>query len=115
MIWQCMHHGMIERNVVSMIKHIVFWNFKDSFNGMDKNQIISKLKYDLEALVGVVPGLLRAEVGIGINPNGYECCLYSELESPEALAVYQSHPAHMKVKDFVASVATARAVCDFEV
>ena len=91
-----------------MIKHIVCWNFKDSFGGMDKHQIISKVK-------NVVPGLLHAEVGEGINPSGYECCLYSELESTEALAVYQSHPAHQKVKDFVANVATSRMVCDYEI
>ncbi len=98
-----------------MIKHIVCWNFKDNFGGLDKHQIIQKVKNDIEALVGVVPGLLHAEVGEGINPSGYECCLYSELESTEALAVYQSHPAHQKVKDFVANVATSRIVCDYEV
>lgn len=97
-----------------MIKHIVFWNFKDSMGSMDKTQMIGKVKLDLESLVGVVPGLLKAEVGTGINPAGYDCCLYSELESAAALAIYQSHPAHMKVKEFIGSVSTARAVIDYE-
>lgn len=98
-----------------MVKHIVFWNFKDCHEGMDKKQIISKVKHDLEALVGVVPGLLLAEVGTGFNPNGYDCCLYSEFESIKALEDYQVHPDHQKVKDFVATVVVSRVVCDYEV
>lgn len=97
-----------------MIKHIVFWSFKENANGMAKPEILAKVKHDLEALVGVVPGLLKAEVGIGFNEKGFDACLYSEFTSKEALDGYQVHPEHAKVRDFITEVRTERAVCDYE-
>lgn len=97
-----------------MVKHIVFWSFKDNANGMTKAEILKKVKHDLEALVGIVPGLLKAEVGIGFNPKGYDACLYSEFDSKESLEGYQDHPEHVKVREFITAVRTERAVCDYE-
>ena len=45
---------------------------------------------------------------------GYDVELITELESREALAVYQEHPAHMEVKKFVHSVISERVFCDFD-
>ena len=66
---------------------------------MAENGAIMKQK--LEALVGVVPGLLRAEVGVGFN--GYDVALYTELEDRAALRI-RGPSAHCKVKEFVHSV-----------
>ena len=59
-------------------------------------------------------GLLKASVGFNFTSGGFDICLYSELESKEALEVYQSHPEHLKVKEFVHKVIASRAVCDSE-
>ena len=93
-----------------MVTHIVLWNLKDKTH---KAQQGGEMKRRLEALVGVVPGLLRAEVGVGFN--GYDVALYTELEDRAALAVYADHPAHCKVKEFVHSVICERVCCDYEV
>ena len=93
-----------------MVTHIVLWNLKDK---TQKAQQGGEMKRRLEALVGVVPGLLRAEVGVGFN--GYDVALYTELEDRAALAVYADHPAHCKVKEFVHSVICERVCCDYEV
>ena len=95
-----------------MIKHIVFWKIQN--DNQKKNNML-KMKQILEALVGVVPGLLKAEVGFNFNPNGFDVSLYSELESKKALDTYQNHPAHLKVKEFVHNVTIDRAVCDYEI
>ena len=58
-----------------MVKHIVMWNLTDKDKVAENGAI---MKQKLEALVGVVPGLLRAEVGVGFN--GYDVALYTELE-----------------------------------
>lgn len=92
-----------------MVNHIVFWNLADKQNA-DKNAALMKEK--LEALCGVVPGLISAEVHKSFG--GYDVVLISRLESREALEVYQNHPAHLKVKEFVHSVVSERAACDFE-
>jgi hypothetical protein len=59
------------------------WNLTDKDKVAENGAI---MKQKLEALVGVGPGLLRAEVGVGFN--GYDVALYTELEDRAALAVY---------------------------
>lgn len=98
-----------------MLKHIVFWNLKDTAEGRGKQENALLIKQGLESLVGRIDGLLKAEVGIGQHAEGYDLCLYSEFSSNEALDAYQVHPEHDKVRKFVQSVCTARAVCDYEI
>ncbi|MEF9852580.1 MAG: Dabb family protein [Hydrogenoanaerobacterium sp.] len=97
-----------------MVKHIVFWNLKDEAEGHKKSENAAMMKEKLEGLVGKVPGLLSAFVGVNFTEGGYDLCLYSELSDKNALAVYQGHPEHLKVKEFVHKVTCARAACDSE-
>ncbi len=92
-----------------MVTHVVMWNLKDTETQQEAGQ---EMKHKLEALVGQVPGLLEARVHLGFA--GYDVCLVSRLESREALEVYQNHPAHLLVKEYVHSVISARASCDFD-
>ena len=92
-----------------MVTHIVLWNLKDK---SQKAQQGGEMKRRLEALVGVVPGLLSAQAGPGFN--GFDVGLVCTLESREALDAYQCHPAHMAVKESVHSVISERVCCDCE-
>ena len=92
-----------------MVTHIVLWNLKDK---SQKAQQGGEMTRRLEALVGVVPGLLSAQAGPGFN--GFDVGLVGTLESREALDAYQCHPAHMAVKEYVHSVISERVCCDFE-
>lgn len=92
-----------------MICHIVFWKLKEE----NKAENIAVIKQRLEALVGVVPGLLDARVGANYNGGDYDAALVSHFESPEALEGYANHPAHVAVKHFVHSVAVARQSVDY--
>ena len=98
-----------------MVKHIVMWNLKDEAEGGNKKQNGGIIKQRLEALVGVIPGLLKLEVNFNFNPKGYDLALYSEFESKEALHGYDAHPAHQAVREFVHKVIENRVVADFEV
>lgn len=93
-----------------MVRHIVLWNLADKAHAAQNAAI---MKEKLEALVGVVPGLLRAEVSAGFS--GFDVSLVCEFASREALAVYADHPAHCKVKEFVHSVICERVFCDSEI
>lgn len=95
-----------------MVKHIVMWNLADAEH---KSENAAKMKSMLEALVGVVPGLLKLEVAENFNPKGYDVILYSEFTDKAALAVYQDHPAHLECKKFVHSVISDRIAGDFEI
>lgn len=94
-----------------MIKHIVCWKLKDE----NKKENCAAIKQGLEALVGVVDGLRSAEVGINCNPDGYDLALVSLFDSQAALDAYQTHPQHVRVRDFVTAVRTARVVVDYEI
>lgn len=98
-----------------MLKHIVMFRLQDHAQGNDKATNAQLAKQRLEALVGVVPGLIHLEVGLNIASGemAADVVLYSELESEEALAVYQQHPAHVEVVEFILSVCTERRVVDY--
>ncbi len=96
-----------------MVKHIILWKLKEEYNN---NEIKEDMKKSLEALVGVVPGLLEMNIQTEKLPSSSaDVMLYSVLESAEALAVYAKHPEHVtvantKVRPFVET----RLALDFE-
>jgi len=100
-----------------LIKHIVMWKFKDSHEGMDKNGLISKIKQDLEGLKRAIPEIKVMELGKDFNelPVSYDVALYSEFESKEDLEIYQKHPEHVKVAQFIRQIRTDVALADYEV
>ncbi len=97
-----------------MLKHIILWTLKEDSN---TPAIKSDMKATLEALVGVVPGLLVMQVEIDPLPtSNADVLLYSELEDEEALRAYAVHPAHVEVADTkVRPFTKTRTVMDFVV
>lgn len=97
-----------------MVKHIILWTLKEEFNN---EQVKKEMKESLEALKGVVPGLLEIEVQIEKLPSSNaDVMLYSVLESEEALKGYAVHPAHVEVADTKVRPYTATRSCiDFTV
>ncbi len=97
-----------------MVKHIILWKLKDEFN----NQEVKKgIKEGLEALFGVVPGLLEIEVQTECLPSSNtDVMLYSVFENVSALEGYAIHPAHVKAADTLVRPFTEDRSCiDFEV
>ena len=99
-----------------MVKHIVLWRLAETAGGRSKVENAVLVKQKLEAMRGRIPGLLKLEVGINFCPDeaAADVALYCELESREALAAYQDHPAHVAAKSFIGSVRTDRWVADYE-
>lgn len=93
-----------------MITHLVFWKLKDE----NKAENAQHIKESLEGLVGVVPELLEARVGLNYNGGEYDLALYSRFRSVEDLQAYDAHPAHQAVRAFVRQAVTARTAVDFE-
>ncbi len=101
-----------------MVKHIVMWKVEDHEKHGKKQEIMLKMKEQLEALKGEIEGLLEIEVGFNFNPAeaAYDVALYSVLKSKEALEHYQNHPKHLQVaNELVRQVATHRVVADYEI
>ena len=92
-----------------MVKHIILWTLKEEFN---TDKIKQEMKKSLEALVGVVPGLLELKVQIDKLPSSNaDVMLYSVLESEEALKGYAVHPKHVEVADTKVRPYTATRAC----
>jgi hypothetical protein len=99
-----------------MVKHLVLWNLKDSALGDTKKNNALQIKEKLEALNGLIPGLLHLEVGLDFTEGtgNADVALYAELASPEALVAYQQHPAHLQVLPFIKAVTSSRVAVDYE-
>jgi len=101
-----------------MIKHIVLWKLKDQAEGKTKQENAHRLKTELENLNGIIPGLIRLEVGINIGGNSdddSDVILYSEFENMGALENYYPHPEHVKIKPFAQAIRSERRVIDYEI
>ena len=101
-----------------MIKHIVFFSFVDSYEGMNKNEIAQEIKTQLEALQDLVPQLRKIEVGINLAdaPVGnYDLVLYTEFDTMADLDAYQIHPEHKRVAAFIGKVKSQRACVDYQI
>ena len=95
-----------------MVKHIILWKLKEEFN---TDEVKKGIKSSLEALKGVVQGLLEIKVQYKTLPSyNVDVMLYSELESEEALKAYAIHPAHVEAADTkVRPYTESRSCIDF--
>ena len=92
-----------------MVKHIILWTLKEEFN---TDEVKKGMKESLEALKGVVPGLLEIKVQTEKLPSSNaDVMLYSVLESEEALKGYAVHPAHVEAADTKVRPFTATRAC----
>ena len=97
-----------------MVKHIVFWKIKED---LDIEGVFEEMKVRVEAMNGEITGLIKVELGRDFNKGepAYDVVLYSELADRESLKVYQEHPMHLHVKEFIGAVTSSRVVVDYEV
>lgn len=100
-----------------MIKHVILWKLKEELSGQEKQEVLAGMKEHLEALVGVVPGLISLQIIInGLESSNADVMLDSELESTEALKGYQTHPEHVKTANtYVRPYTEVRMCMDYEV
>ena len=98
-----------------MVNHIVMWNFKPEIKDEDKAALKAAMEENLKALVGKVPGLLTVEfINTPISSSTHDIALVTTLEKAEDVAVYGSHPEHVKVADtYVRPYVQDRACLDY--
>ncbi len=93
-----------------MVKHIVFWKLKEE----NKAENAKEIKKRLEALIPKIDVIKKLEVGINENGGEYDAALVSEFSSYDDLKTYDSHPEHLKVRQFIGGAAVQRAAVDYE-
>ena len=100
-----------------MVRHIILWQLKDEFTAEQKAQIKAEIKSSVEALLGVVPGLLDIKIQIDhLDSSNADLMLDSTFADEEALKGYAIHPEHVKVaNEKVRPFTKSRSCLDFEV
>lgn len=100
-----------------MVKHIVMWKLKEQEDQDAKVDNARKIKEAIDALKEKIPVIKEIEIGFNFNPSdaAYDVLLYSVFESKEDLDIYQKHPEHVIVADFIKKVTAGRAVVDYNV
>ncbi len=98
-----------------MVHHIVMWNFKPEIEEGQKENLKKAMEENLCALVGKVPGLLTVEfVSNPISSSTHDIALVTTLEKAEDIAVYATHPEHVRVADtYVRPYVSNRACLDY--
>lgn len=99
-----------------MVKHIIIWKLKDEYSASQKSKYMEKIKKDLEALSGKIPGLVEIKVQTTSLPSSSgDLMLDTTFLSEEALKDYQKNPDHLSVATFVRSVVGSRLSLDYEI
>lgn len=99
-----------------MVKHVLMWKLKDVPTEGTKAEAIKKIKADLEALNGNIPGLIDLKVIVpDLESSNADIMLDSTLESEEALKGYQVHPLHVAAAAFVRANTEVRLCADYTV
>ncbi len=99
-----------------MIRHVVMWKFRRDLEETPQ-QIALEMKSRLEALVGQIDGLLRAEVGVNIKEtaSSYDAVLTADFPSFEAMEAYKIHPLHVVISDYCKTRREQRVDVDYEI
>ena len=98
-----------------MIKHIVMWKLKNEGGSEIKRLNASKLIMELEYLKNEIVQIKALKTGINFNPeNEYDVVLEMEFDNREDLVIYQKHPAHQKVVEYLKTIREMKASIDYE-
>ena len=97
-----------------MIKHLVMWRVSGDTPEV-KLATRELVKQKFEGLRSLIPGLRTLEVGLDVSGADYACdaVLYTEFESPQALAAYADHPEHLRVRRELDGLRVARFQVDY--
>lgn len=96
------------------IRHIVTWKLATN-NSIERAEQSARISGLLKGLLGAVPGLIAMEVGLNSTgpESNWDIVLISDLVDEDALAIYQSHPKHLEIVDYMRSVVAVRSSIDF--
>lgn len=96
-----------------MVEHIVCFKMKPETTPEQEQRLIDMLK----ALKQSIPVVVDLSVGRTFTPErgqGYTVGLVVRLHDRDGLAVYQPHPEHMKVKEYIGQICEGTLAIDYE-
>jgi hypothetical protein len=99
-----------------MIKHIVMWKMKPHAEGADAAANMKIMHGRLTALKAIIPEIADYAAGADFahTPASCDFAICCTVKNLRDLQVYNDHPEHVKVKQFIAKVTESRIVADIE-
>lgn len=95
-----------------MVKHVILWKLDEKLSESERERVKNNAKRELEALVGLVPGLLSMNIEIRrLETSNADMMLESSFESIEALKGYKDHPEHVRVANGYIRPYTVQRLC----
>lgn len=83
-----------------MVRHILLWKFSRQVKETGRQkEALAVMSESVSAMVGKIPGLLRADIGENLAGDACDFVFCAELTDTEALASYQVHPLHVAHKE----------------
>ena len=98
-----------------MIRHVVLFQLV-SDDPETRTVQVAEARQRLQALVGVVPGLVRMDVREDVLGGGnFDFAVDADFDDLESLNGYTVHPEHVKAAEFIGTIRSEqRAAIDFE-
>ena len=98
-----------------MIRHVVLFQLI-SDDAEVRAAHVAEARQRLQALVGVVPGLVRMDVREDVLGEGnFDFAVDADFDDLESLKGYIVHPEHVKAAEFIGTIrGEQRAAIDFE-
>ena len=96
------------------VRHIVMWRLRGD-TPQERLAARAKVKCAFEGLRGRIDGLTHVEIGVDVSDVDYACdvVLVSEFTDRAALEAYATHPEHLRVRQELADLRTARFQVDY--
>lgn len=101
-----------------MLHHIVMWKLKDFAEGNSKKENALLMKSKFEKLVPGIKEIKKLEVGINMSSSQYsnfDFVLDTWFENYADMEVYQKHPMHIEISDWIGKIRETRAAVDCEI
>ena len=98
------------------VRHIVMWRLRGE-TAEERSAARLKVKTAFEGLKGRIEGLNHIEVGMDISDVDYACdvVLVTEFDTVASLQSYASHPEHLRVRQELGDLRTARFQVDYSI
>lgn len=96
-----------------MICHIVMFKFRENTS----KENMASAKCQIQALADYIPQIISMEVGINFakEARAMDMSLICKLSTKEDLAIYANHPEHLKVIEYIKTIAEYSKVVDYEI
>jgi hypothetical protein len=99
-----------------MIRHIVMWTIREGETPRIKLERMAEVKSRILGLKDQISEIVKLEVFFNTPmapADNYDVLLVSEFRTWADLEVYQQHPAHVEVAEYIKNVKQNRAAVDY--